>query len=315
MILLCGIPSEPPLALVREALDEMAEPYLLFNQRQFPAMEMSFEIRADGGVTGELRLNGDRHRLEDFSGVYVRLMDDRVLPEVKSEPPDSPARFYCRALHDTLMRWCEIAPARVVNRAAPMGSNSSKPYQAQLIKHYGFEVPESLITNEADLVRDFRRGHKAVIYKSISGVRSIVQRMTDADEERLELIRWCPTQFQEFVEGFNVRVHVIGTDIYATAARTDATDYRYAYRQVGDPAELTAFDLSEELSEKCVNLTKRLGLAFAGIDLKLTPDGRVFCFEVNPCPAYSYYQANTGQPIARGLAKYLVGEGRSLLVN
>jgi hypothetical protein len=27
-----------------------------------------------------------------------------------------------------------------------------------------------------------------------------------------------------------------------------------------------------------------LGLAFAGIDLKLTPDGEVYCFEVNPCP-------------------------------
>ena len=312
MILLCGIPSEPPLALVREALDEMSEPYVLFNQRQFPATEMSFEVTG-GKVTGELRINGAGYRLDDFSGVYVRLMDDRMLPEVKAEPPDSPLRSYGRALHDTLMRWCEIAPTRVVNRAAPMGSNSSKPYQTQLIRQYGFEAPESLVTNEADLVRDFRRSHKAVIYKSMSGVRSIVQTMTDADEERLELIRWCPTQFQEFVEGFNVRVHVIGAGLYATAARTEATDYRYAYRQVGDAAELTEFDLPDELREKCVILAKGLGLAFAGIDLKLTPDGRVFCFEVNPCPAYSYYQANTGQPIATGLAKYLAGFGEVMV--
>jgi len=305
MILLCGIPSEPPLALVREALDELGTTYVFFNQRQFSIMDIEFEIAAGGNVTGTLRSNGSYHRLEDFSGVYVRLMDDRALPEVKSEPAGSPKRLSCRALHDTLMRWCEIAPTRVVNRTAPMGSNSSKPYQAQLIQKYGFEVPETLVTNEADLVREFRRRHKAVIYKSLSGVRSIVQTMTDEDDERLELIRWCPTQFQEFVEGTNIRVHTIGERVFATSVSTEATDYRYAYRQVGDAAELTEFELSDELQEKCVNLTRGLGLAFAGIDLKITPDDRVFCFEVNPSPAYSYYQAHTGQPIARALAEYL----------
>lgn len=307
MILLCGIPSEPPLQLVRDALDESGAPYVSFNQRQFSSMEMDFEVARGGEVSGTLRINGDRHRLEDFTGVYVRLMDDRALPEVKSEPANSPTRLHCRALHDTLMRWCEIAPTRVVNRAAPMGSNSSKPYQAQLIQKYGFETPETLITNEADLVRDFQRRHKAVIYKSISGLRSIVQTMSERDDERLDLIEWCPTQFQEFVDGTNVRVHTIGERVFAIAARTEATDYRYAYRQVGDSAELREVDLSDELSEKCINLAKGLGLVFAGIDLKITPDDRVFCFEVNPCPAYSYYESNTGQPISRALASHLSG--------
>lgn len=311
MILLCGIPSEPPLALVREALDELGAPYVFFNQRQFSIMDIEFEIAAGGRVTGTLRFNGNHHRLEDFTGVYVRLMDDRALPEVKSEAAGSPKRLSCRALHDALMRWCEIAPTRVVNRTAPMGSNSSKPYQAQLIQKYGFEVPETLVTNEADLVREFRRRHNAVIYKSLSGVRSIVQTMTDGDDERLDLIRWCPTQFQEFVEGVNIRVHTIGERVFATAVSTEATDYRYAFRQVGDAAELTEFELSDDLQEKCVNLTRGLGLAFAGIDLKFTPDDRVFCFEVNPSPAYSYYQAHTGQPIARALAEYLASSETS----
>ena len=34
-------------------------------------------------------------------------------------------------------------------------------------------------------------------------------------------------------------------------------------------------------------------LEFAGIDLKVTPDNEVYCFEVNPCPAFSYYENNT----------------------
>jgi hypothetical protein len=34
-------------------------------------------------------------------------------------------------------------------------------------------------------------------------------------------------------------------------------------------------------------------------------DGRVICFEVNPSPAFSYYERHTGQPIARELALWL----------
>jgi D-alanine-D-alanine ligase-like ATP-grasp enzyme len=50
-----------------------------------------------------------------------------------------------------------------------------------------------------------------------------------------------------------------------------------------------------------------LSLPFAGIDLRISDDGRAFCFEVNPCPGFSYYQAHTGQQIARAVAEYLVG--------
>jgi glutathione synthase/RimK-type ligase-like ATP-grasp enzyme len=67
-------------------------------------------------------------------------------------------------------------------------------------------------------------------------------------------------------------------------------------------------ELSDELAEMCVRLAEGLGLAFTGIDLKITPDNRVYCFEVNPSPAFSYYEANTGQPIARAVAEYLAGE-------
>jgi glutathione synthase/RimK-type ligase-like ATP-grasp enzyme len=58
----------------------------------------------------------------------------------------------------------------------------------------------------------------------------------------------------------------------------------------------------------CVNLAAGLGLAFAGIDLKITPDhAGVYCFEVNPSPAFSYYESQTGQPISRAVADYLSG--------
>jgi hypothetical protein len=305
VIMVCGIPSETPLRMVISRLEEMGAPFVVFNQRHFANCDMWFEVNGQE-VSGELRIGERAYNLQEFVGVYPRMMDDRSLPELSNEPPDSSLRNYCRSLHETLTRWMEIAPARVINRCAPMASNSSKPYQSQLIREHGFLIPEILITTDPELVRGFRARHGRVIYKSISAVRSIVQELSDEDEERLDRIRWCPTQFQQFVEGTNLRVHTIGNEVFATAVRSEATDYRYAARQSGEPAELREVTLSDELTEQCLRLAHSLGLDFAGIDLKVTPDNEVYCFEVNPCPGYSYYEANTGQEISAAVARALV---------
>lgn len=304
MILLSGIASETPLELLRNRLDEMREPYVVFHQRRFAEMDLQFEV-ADGLVHGELRIGPEHYGLEEFTGVYTRVMDDQQLPELRREPPHSRKRAQCRALHDALMRWQEITPARVVNRVAPMGSNASKPYQARLIQQYGFLTPETLVTNDPELVREFRARHGRLIYKSISGARSIVQTLDDEALARIERIRWCPVQFQAYVEGQNMRVHTVGGEVFATAIRSEAVDYRYARRQVGDHAELVAAELDDDTASRCLALARGLDLEFAGIDLKITPEGRIYCFEVNPCPAYSYYELNAGQPISAALARHL----------
>ena len=90
------------------------------------------------------------------------------------------------------------------------------------------------------------------------------------------------------------------------AADPAAPDYRYAAQQPGRNAELREVELAQELSQRCVALAAALDLVFAGIDLKITPDDQVYCFEVNPSPAFSYYESATGQPIAEAIAGLLV---------
>lgn len=306
MILLCGIPTESSLAMATREVEQLDADHVVFNQRQFASMELEFEL-AGGEISGELHVDGSVYPLEEVGGVYTRLMDDRFLPELRDEPAESPLRAHCRKLHETLTQWFEIAPGRVVNRSRPQGSNSSKPYQSQLIARHGFGVPETLITNDPELVREFVAEHPRVIYKSISGVRSIVQTFGEEDLARLELIRWCPVQFQAFVPGTDVRAHVVGAEVFATAVRSEATDYRYAGRESGNAAEMRPATLPDEVEERCIELAHDLDLPFAGIDLRITPDGEVFCFEVNPSPAFSYYESQTEQPIGQALARYLAG--------
>jgi len=305
MIFLCGIPSEPSLGLVIEQMQELGLPYVLFNQRRFAELEIELEV-IQGRVLGWLHLGYAGYRLEHFAGIYTRLMDHSLLPEFEKEAPGSLLRLHCRAVHDVLWRWFELAPGRVVNRMAAVGSNLSKPYQAQIIRRYGFATPDTLVTNDPQLVRDFLAQHGRLIFKSVSYIRSIVSTVEAKDLARLGHIRWCPVQFQEYVEGTNVRVHVVDRQVFATAIRSSATDYRYAHLD-GEEEELEPTEISAETAERCIALSKALGLDFAGVDLKITPDGRVFCFEVNPCPAFSYYELRAGQPIARAVARFLGG--------
>jgi len=305
MILLCGIPSESPMRMVIDRLTASGADFVVFNQRDFAQCALDFEI-AGGRVDGRLRLPDKVHALGAFSSVFTRLMDDRFLPELEGEAEDSMRRQQCRNLHETLLRWTEVAPQPVINRPAAMASNISKPYQTQLIRRCGFRIPETLVTSEPKRVPEFLAQHRHVVYKSVSAVRSIVQTLEVSDLDRLELIRWCPTQFQAFVPGTNVRVHVVGEHVLATAVETEATDYRYAAQQVGSHAQLREVELSSELAQRCRSLTEALGLVFAGIDLKVTPDDEVFCFEVNPSPAFSYYESHTGQPISSAVAYCLM---------
>ena len=305
MILLCGIPSETPLRMVIERLAASGADFVVFNQRHFADCEMEFAVTR-GLVTGQLRLLDRVHPLASFQSVFSRMMDDRCLPELDGEPDESPRRRQCRGLHEAFTRWTEIAPQHVINRPGAMATNISKPYQTQLIRNCGFLIPETLVTNDPEMVREFHTRHRKVIYKSVSAVRSIVETLNESDFERLQQIRWCPTQFQAFIEGTNVRVHVVGDHVFATAVESEATDYRYARRQTGEDAQLREVELSDELSERCVSLTRSLGLVFSGIDLKITPSDEVFCFEVNPSPAFSYYESHTAQPISAAVAYSLM---------
>jgi len=238
-------------------------------------------------------------------------MDDQLLPGMADSLPHSTPRRHSRHFHELLSQFADIAPGRVLNRPSDMMSNHSKPFQAQVIRAAGFEIPETLITNEPAAARQFIEHVWAdggdLIYKSVSGIRSIVQRVEKHDLARLDRIRWCPTQFQRHVSGTDIRVHVVGQTVVSVMITSDATDYRYAVQQTGIEPTIVGTELDANIRTLCIALARRLDLPLAGIDLRRTPEGRYVCFEVNPSPAFSFYEQRAGVSIASCIARYLAG--------
>lgn len=307
MILVAGGIADKVTELVCARLDACGYPYRLFDLGRYPAGYGLTMRWADDTRSGFFAGPDWRLEIEAISGAYVRFLG----PEGRvpaSGLPEAQARELQLEADTALMFALDDLPCAVVNRMGGGMSNNSKPHQAQLIARAGLQVPPTLVTTDPAAVAAFRAEHGELIYKSASGVRSIVRRLDAGHAARLSLLRNGPAQFQAFIPGCNVRVHTVGEQLFATRVRSEATDYRYASRE-GASVEMEPAELPAEVAAACRRVARDLGLLHAGIDLKETPDGAWYCFEVNPCPGFVYYERNTGQPISLALAELLRAGG------
>jgi hypothetical protein len=302
MILLWGPADDTPLAAVRAALERRAAPVRFLDQARHPYTAVDLEVADE--VHAVVRMGDERWDLADVSSVYLRCHDGQTV--VATDLPERAAAVaHVEEINDALAAWCDLTAALVVNPLEAMGSNGSKPYQSAFVREAGFAVPDTLVTNDPDAVRQFWEAHGEVVYKSTSGVRSIVTRLSHDDVDRLDDVRWCPTQFQRYVPGCDYRVHTVGDDAFCCEVASAADDYRYAARD-GLATDIAACHLPGDIVARCHRLAARLDLAIAGIDLRRSPEGEWYCFEVNPSPAFTYYESATRLPIADAVAGLLV---------
>lgn len=303
MILLWGLPEDDPLETVFRVLQRSGAAVILVDQ--YEVLDSSLRLRVASEVEGVLRVGSQEVRLEEISAAYIRPYDSCGLLSGRAARPQSSAYRHAMAFDACLCAWLEMTPARVVNPMRAMAGNNSKPFQATQIQAMGFRIPETLVTTDPEAARAFGECYDRVVYKSLSGVRSIVSRLSPAHMTRLGDIVWCPTQFQQYVSGTDVRVHIVGDRLFACEILSDADDYRYAGRQ-GLSVEMRSCDLPSDCANRCLELCQAMGLAVAGVDFRRTPDDQWYCLEVNPSPGFTYFQTQTGQAIDQAIAELLL---------
>jgi glutathione synthase/RimK-type ligase-like ATP-grasp enzyme len=300
MILLFGAMTDSVMGFLVARMLEREVHFLFLDPRNHgDGFHMGWSVEPHG-CDGRLHFAGRTYPLSDIRSAYVRELSTLRPEGQKQGTYDDGATCWL------LNCFLETAPILVVNRAFASMTNMSKPYQTQRIARAGFPVPRTLVTNCPDEARAFYEGcGRRAIFKSTSGIRSIVVRMKDDDLERLDRLRGCPTQFQEWIPGTDVRVHVMGERLFATEVTTDAVDYRYAGRD-GHERTMRAVELPPDIARRCRDTAAALGLVSAGIDLRRTPDGEYYCFEANPTPGFTFYQQYTGQRIGDALVDLLL---------
>jgi hypothetical protein len=243
--------------------------------------------------TWEVETQSETFTAEQMSGAIVRLNPEPAIPEELGLTGPA-AIVYTLERRYGLYWWLERAPFPVANRPFSGRSNSSKPFQMMQLSARGFDVPRWIASNNPDSVGRFlKECPNGAVYKACSGLRARVRKADDTLLERL-VDGAAPVLVQEYVEGVDVRVHVVGSRIFASEIVSTAIDYRYAEQA----NQYHATEIPEELTALCRQTTETEGLLVSGFDFRRTPEGQWRCFEVNPVPTFLPYEAGTAQPIA-----------------
>ncbi len=296
MILLWGLKKDSPMSRVAEELEAAGADYFFLDHRRIFQSDIGYNYMERTGGRCLLHTDGVTIDLEQVRVAYARPYNFYDYPEMDGKTGEDPLAVKAAGFESQLLAFLNASDALVINRLDPSATNNSKPLQLAIIRQTGLKIPETFISNDSEAVSGFLTQHPDSIYKSISGIRSIVQLVSPVQLGYLKDVQWCPTLFQKQVPGINYRVHALKDQLFSCRIESDRLDYRYGN------TTMVAEALPPEVGKKCLELNKLLGLDFSGIDLMRTPEDEWFCFEVNPSPAFPYFEYHSGLPIGKALA-------------
>lgn len=195
--------------------------------------------------------------------------------------------------------------ARLADEAA-----HHKPLQWSVAQALGLRVPRTLVTTEAAVARAFvaELGLGNVVFKAF--LASIEEwretRLVEAgDLQRLELLKLAPVIFQHYIRGVDLRVTVIGEQVFAAEIDARHTSYPVDMRMVIGEGTVRPVRLPRALERKLLALQRRLGLVYGAIDLKRDEAGEYHFLEVNPAGQWMFVEQRTGLPISQAHAQLL----------
>jgi len=289
VILLWGLGTESTWRAVLERLRDRGADVLALDQAERSGrLELDLTLEA-GCCSGNLIVHGREVALPVLTSAYLRPYDP--LAFAYTGPDADGDRSRALDFSDLLWAWADLAPGLVVNRPAHMAAGGSKPGQGPAIRRAGFHTPQTLVTNDPAAAESFWRCHGRVVFKSLSGVRSIVHCLEPFHEAAWADVGTCPVQFQAYVPGTDYRVHIVGDQVFAARVMSDAVDYRYP-SPGSPPPEVAPVRLDRSVERRCLELARANRLVVSGIDLRRTPTGDWYCFEINPAPAFAFFDVD-----------------------
>lgn len=309
MILVISYPGEEHTDSVVSCLDRLGREVVRLDMAEFPSstplawrwsdgVEPSFQIRPTGeGVELSRAKVGWWRRVRPFS-VDPLLVAGEMRAFAESETSQA-----IGGMLDSL-------PCRWVNPRAADEAAHRKPYQWTVAQRLGILVPRTLVTSDPEQARRFiaESASKRVVYKPFLASTPSWREtrvIGPADLERLQLLRLAPVIFQEYIDGADLRVSIVGEQVFAAEIDARGTTYPYDMRMVIGEAQMRATELARPLRNSLLALMQELGLDYGAIDLRAADDGRVFFLEVNPAGQWLFVEQRTGLPISQAVAQFL----------
>jgi glutathione synthase/RimK-type ligase-like ATP-grasp enzyme len=310
MILIESHEEDDHLAPVRSELEQRGHEVVVLDSGRYPVeTSISVEYGEDARPALALRVGGVEHDLADCRAAWWRRSREFAFADALTDP-DARMFAYTEAT-EGLQGLRALLKVSWVNDPVRDGRAVHKPLQLREAARSGLSIPRTLMTNDPARARAFvedRRGGR-VVYKSFlahEGAWRETRVLRPGETDRLDLVQVAPVIFQEYVDGeVDLRVTVVGDDVFAARIHSASTDYPADYRMALETVPMEPYRLPPDVQRGVVRLMRRLGLVYGAIDFRVRPDGEHVFFEINPSGQWLFIEDRTGLPITRAFAGVL----------
>lgn len=285
------------------------------NTEDLPAATLRFSPRAVEGWA--IELGEEALKLRDVGAAYYRRpgspepgpASDAATWEYLAGEWSSVTRSMWNALEG---RW--LSSPFAILRA------EDKPRQLELALSLGFDVPETLVSNDFAAVAQFVEAGRAIgkplrhslVERGEAGEVLFTARLDPLKAMDREAVAVAPVIYQREVrKAYDVRATVIGDRVFAAAIHSQDYDETEVDWRAGTRLDLRheAVSLPPDVVEKCLALTAALDLRYGAIDLIADQDGRHWFLEINPNGQWAWIERRTGLPLAEAIVDELVAIG------
>lgn len=309
MILILSHPGDDHAKGVLSELSRRRHPTTLVDSSLFPARASLNETFSVSGVSVEYVANGHRIDLSECRAAWWRrplpyTLHDNLDPKVMSFAYTECHEAFAGAL--ALLQTTWVNPPHIDERA------HHKPLQLATAVRVGLSVPRTLITNDPDEAHRFiaKVGPTHTIYKTFLATEEHWRETRVLREEELEMlesVRLAPVIFQERIAAeADIRVTIVGDEMFATAIRADLHGYSVDYRMDMEAATFMPTNLPTHIAEQLRALMQSLGIIYGAADLLRTAEGEYVFLEVNPAGEWRFVEERSAQPITAAMADLLI---------
>lgn len=291
--------------------DDFAVDYLICRliERKIPYFRLNsddlYHISYNVSITNStihraLILHGKCINLNDVKAVWYRR---KICPGLSEEIHSSERNFIASELQHFVEGLVLNDNIKWVNPISAVEIAERKTYQLQIAHKSGFNIPDTVISNDSFELSSFCKVHNdKVICKPIyhglyfdGNNRYAIYTEHISSSEITDCI--VPTLLQvEVPKGNDIRVTIIGNDVYPVEIFSDG-DLPLDWRGQNKNVRFRNCDIPNEVVEKCFVLMKKLTLEYGAFDFIRTSDNQWYFLEVNPTGEWAWLEIELNLPM------------------
>lgn len=276
------------------------KPYI-FDTRDLPnSLFFTFDVNSPAGGYIKLPDSDKKIDFDTIVGCYIRAFKGVVYSNDKDPLLREVVYWNNEA---ALGSMCRVLQCNWVNSLDSVIFHRYKPFQLQIMKKSGIKIPETIITNDPEQVIELCNGSEEnYIYKPIRGwANTEILNKSDMTKERLASLQYSPITLQQCVKGQDIRVYVIGDEVFPVGIEANEIDSRATREN-----KHFKIEIPNEIAQMCIKVRELLGFAYTAVDMKRTENGEYFVFEANATPIFVNDETDCGYPIGDKICELLI---------